>query len=59
MTITKPDGYQKVIDYWAGKGPKPTTEEARKTFMQLTENVKYENCKVNNAVVDALFGKEK
>ena len=59
MTISKPAGYQKVIDYWSGKGVKPTIEEARTTFMELAENVKIEKCKVNYAVINALFGKEK
>lgn len=59
MTISKPAGYQKVIDYWSGKGVKPTIEEAMTTFMELAENVKIEECKVNYAVINALFGKEK
>ena len=58
MTISKPAGYQKIIDYWAGKGPKPSVQEARATFMELAENVKYENCKINNDVLEALFGKK-
>jgi endoglucanase len=57
MKISKPSGYQKIIDYWAGKGPKPTVDEAVKTFMELAENVKFENCKINNDVIAALFGK--
>lgn len=59
MTISKPAGYQKIIEYWAGKGPKPTVEEAKKTFMELAENVKFENCKINTGVLDALFGNQK
>ena len=59
MTIPKPEGYQKVIDYWAGKGPKPSLEEARATFMELAENVRFENCKVNNGVIGALLPEEK
>jgi hypothetical protein len=55
MTISKPVGYQKIIDYLAAKGPKPTIEEARKTLMELAENVKFENCKINNEVMEALF----
>jgi hypothetical protein len=58
MTISKPTGYQKVVDYWAGKGPKPTVEEANATFMELAENVRFENCKINNEVLEALFGKK-
>jgi aryl-phospho-beta-D-glucosidase BglC (GH1 family) len=58
MTITKPAGYQNVIDYWAGKGPKPTVEEAKATFIELSKNVKLENCKINYGVLGALFGKQ-
>jgi hypothetical protein len=58
LTISRPAGWQKVIDYWAGKGPKPTVEEAKATFLDLAENVKFENCKINNGVIEALFGKK-
>lgn len=58
MTISKPAGYQKIIEYWAGKGPKPNVEEAMKTFMELAENVKFENCKINIGVLNALFGNQ-
>jgi hypothetical protein len=57
MNVTKPQDYQKVIDYWAGKGSKPSVEEALQTFMELAENMKLENCKVNYSVLNALFGK--
>lgn len=57
MNVTRPKGYQKIIDYWAGKGSKPTREEATVTLMELTENMKLENCKVNYGVLNALFGK--
>jgi hypothetical protein len=57
MNISKPAGYQKVIDFWAGKGPKPTDEEAKAVFTSLAENVKFENCKINQGVIDALFKK--
>jgi len=57
MTIQKPEGYQKVLDYWAAKGPKPSVEEAKAVFMKLAENVKFENCKINSDVLDALFSK--
>jgi endoglucanase len=58
MTISKPAGYQKVINYWSGKGPKPTVEEVMATFMELAENVKQENCTINYGVLKALFGKK-
>lgn len=59
MTISKPAGYQKVIDYWSVKGVRPAVKEARTTFMELAENVKIEKCKINYAVINALFGKQK
>ena len=56
MNVTRPQGYQKVIDYWAGRGPKPSVEEALQTFMELAENMKLENCKINYGVLNALSG---
>ncbi len=58
MTISGSAGYQKVIDYWAGKGPKPTVEEAKATFMGLAENVRIEKCRINYEVLKALSGKK-
>jgi endoglucanase len=58
MTITKPAGYDKIIGYWTGKGPKPAVDEAKKVFMDLADNVKFENCKINTGVLEALFGKK-
>jgi aryl-phospho-beta-D-glucosidase BglC (GH1 family) len=58
MTISKPAGYQKIVDYWAGKGPKLTVEEATATLMEFAGNVKFENCKINTEVIEALFGKK-
>jgi endoglucanase len=55
MTIAEPKGYQKIISYWSGNGPKPAPEESRETFMELAENVKIENCKINYDVLNALF----
>jgi aryl-phospho-beta-D-glucosidase BglC (GH1 family) len=57
MNIKKPKDYQKVIDYWAGKGTKPTMAEANSIFMELAENVKLENCIINREVLKALFNK--
>jgi aryl-phospho-beta-D-glucosidase BglC (GH1 family) len=57
MNIKKPKDYQKVIDYWAGKGPKPSLEEANSVFWKLAENVKLENCIINREVLKALFNK--
>jgi endoglucanase len=55
MTVAEPAGYQKILSFWEGKGPKPTAEEASVTFMKLAENVKIEKCKINYDVLRALF----
>lgn len=57
MNITMPAGYQEIIDYWKGEGPKPDADLAFKTLIQLAENTKIENCLVNYDVLDALFGR--
>lgn len=56
MTINEPAGYKKVKDFWAGNGTEPTKEESHATFMELAENVKIQNCKVNYGVLEALLG---
>ncbi|HSO78059.1 MAG TPA: cellulase family glycosylhydrolase [Bacteroidales bacterium] len=55
MNVTRPDGYQAIIDYWSGTGDRPDPDEAYRTLMQLAEAVKIENCRVNYPVLDALF----
>lgn len=56
MTVKIPEGYQKIIDYWAGKAPAPSAEEARSVFMQLAENMKIEKCRINYPAIRALTG---
>jgi endoglucanase len=58
MNVKRPKGYQEVIDFWAGKGPRPTESQSFATFMELAENMKIENCEVNHDVIDALFNKQ-
>ncbi len=58
MTITRPAGYQKILDYWAGKGSRPSAGEAKSVFMELAENVKIEKCRINYRVLEALLGKK-
>lgn len=57
MNVTRPAGYQSILDYWAGKGTKPAESEALATFMELAENMKIQNCKVNYGVLNALFAR--
>ena len=57
MNIAIPEGYQEIISYWKGEGPKPDADKAYKTLMQLAENTRIENCQVNYDVLNALFGR--
>ncbi len=55
MNVTVPEGYQQIIDYWKGTAPAPSPDVAFATLMQLTENLRIENCRVNYGVLDALL----
>lgn len=46
-------GYQKVIDYWKGEGPRPTEQETFDGMMQLCENLLVENSSYRKDVPDA------
>ena len=50
-----PADYRKVLDYWAGKGPRPTAAEAEKGLMEFANNLKLENCIYHKDVIDAMF----
>lgn len=55
LQVKTDPNYQKVIDYWAERGPKPTEEEAYKGMMAFAENLKMENCIIHRDVIDAMF----
>jgi aryl-phospho-beta-D-glucosidase BglC (GH1 family) len=57
MDVSMPEGYQGIIDYWSGKGTKPSPDKSRAVFMQLADNVKLQNCRINYDVLKALFRK--
>ncbi|WP_347158186.1 cellulase family glycosylhydrolase [Pontibacter chitinilyticus] len=48
-------GYQKILDYWQNKGPKPAPDAAYQALMQQAENTKLENCLYHPDVIDAMF----
>lgn len=50
-----PEGYAKIIDYWKGKAPKPSPDQAFKSLMELAENYKTKNMVVHYDVLNALF----
>jgi endoglucanase len=55
LEIKAPEGYQQLLSYWAGKGPKPSEAEAWKTLQQFLENLKIKNNIPHPDVVDAMF----
>lgn len=55
LEIKAPQGYRQLLDYWAGKGPKPSEAEAWKTLQEFLENLKIKNNIPHPDVVDAMF----
>jgi len=56
LQIVPNPGYQRLLDYWAGKGPKPSAADAEQALMQFaSHDVRYENNLQHPDVVDALF----
>ena len=55
LEVKLPTGYQGILDFWEGKGTKPSGDQAYRTFMELAENTKLENCIFHQDVVDAMF----
>lgn len=47
--------YQTLLNYWSGQGGQPTVEFAKNALMEMTENLKLENCTYQNDVTDAMF----
>ena len=55
LTVTPPDDFKKVVDYWNGEGERPSAEAARRGLFELVENLKAENCRFNADVAQALI----
>jgi endoglucanase len=55
LEIKQPEGYQKLLDYWSGKGPKPSPAEAQVILDQWLSNLKLENNIIHHDVIDAMF----
>ena len=55
LEISMNPGYQNIINYWKGISDKPSSDEAFKALMQLTENIKAENTFSHSDYIDALF----
>ena len=55
LTITRPDNFKKVTDYWNRSGERPSREIAAEGLFELAENAKAGNCRFNTNVVEALI----
>lgn len=55
LSVKKTFGYEALLNYWKGNGPKPNEVTAKAALMQLTEDLKIENCIFQKDVVDAMF----
>ena len=55
LAIEKTDGYQDLLDYWSGNAAAPSAEEATAILMDLTEKLKFEHCRFQPDVADAMF----
>ena len=55
LEIERPAGYDELLNYWSGKGPKPTKEAAWKILQQLLQNLKFENNIYHADVLDAMI----
>nr|WP_294899459.1 cellulase family glycosylhydrolase [uncultured Pedobacter sp.] len=55
LEIKIPEGYQKLLAYWNGKGEKPSADEAWKTLQGLVSDTKIENTVYHKDIIDAMF----
>jgi hypothetical protein len=55
MQIVPGEGYLRMLDYWAGRGPRPSADEAWAALTTLAENYKQENTLFHRDYIDALF----
>lgn len=59
LEVKVPQNYQKILDFWANKGAKPTPDEAYQGLLELANNLKLENCIYHKDVIDAMFRQTK
>jgi hypothetical protein len=55
MEIIPSEGYQNILNYWAGRAPKPTADEAWAAMEELAESYKQENTVYHKDIIDAMF----
>lgn len=55
LSITKTPAYSTLLDYWENGGTAPSPTYAFNTLMELTENLRLENCFHQKDVADAII----
>jgi endoglucanase len=55
LEIRVAPSWQRLVDYWTGKGPRPAEQEAEQALQALLQNIRLENNIVHREVIDALF----
>lgn len=55
FSIIKTDEYETLLKYWKGQAAQPTVQYATDALMQITENLKLENCEYHPDVIDAMI----
>jgi hypothetical protein len=55
LSVNRSPEYQQLLDYWSTGSNKPNAEFATSTLMQLTEDIKLENCRYQKDVIHAMF----
>jgi endoglucanase len=55
LEIRVEPSWQRLVDYWTGKGPRPSEQEAEQALQALLQNIRLENNIVHREVIDALF----
>jgi aryl-phospho-beta-D-glucosidase BglC (GH1 family) len=55
VSVARTEGWQQLIDYWEGNGPRPSVQNATAYLFELTDMLKLENARYQKDVIDALF----
>lgn len=55
LRIKPNEGYERLLEYWRGKGEKPSKEEVIQTLQQLAADVNIRNNAVRRDVIDAMM----
>jgi len=55
LTVPKSAEYQVLLDYWEGRGSKPSAAYARDALMDMADAHRMERCVFQKDVIDALF----